>query len=339
MAKPAKNQPAANPAANTPANANAPVNATPAQAPANVPAENSAPANVPANPQVPAKADAKKLTFAELIAMPIGDLATHLKKIVSVNAAVEKAKDAFSASLQFSAKCVAALKRAYVDRLNKKEIPPDTTFKKYFEQNASGTLPGRVEALASLFNALVLTVDVNGKPLLSEEFFDAAAVDWLEKANAIIKSAQKTHGDAWKTCDDVLDTINALSKPGDALKKIKEIRERQKGKKGEGDETVDATSVAPLTNGRAIQFLIAAVKNAKALSEKDAYELYCGTFLIMDTWADSGLSDETLNAWMSKYDKARKHGVNPTIEVVTPETQPAETPATETPAPALAVAA
>ena len=34
----------------------------------------------------------------------------------------------------------------------------------------------------------------------------------------------KEHGDAWKTSDEVLDLVNALSKPGDALKKIKEIR-------------------------------------------------------------------------------------------------------------------
>jgi hypothetical protein len=28
----------------------------------------------------------------------------------------------------------------------------------------------------------------------------------------------KEHGDAWKTSDEVLDLVNALSKPGDALK-------------------------------------------------------------------------------------------------------------------------
>ncbi len=46
--------------------------------------------------------------------------------------AIANAKDAFAASLRFNAKCVAALKRAYVERLNKREIPPDTTFKKHF---------------------------------------------------------------------------------------------------------------------------------------------------------------------------------------------------------------
>jgi hypothetical protein len=171
----------------------------------------------------------KKLTFAELAALKIADLAGYLKKIVRVDEAITKAKDAFTSTLQFNGKVVAALKRAYVDRLNKRDIPPDTTFKKYFEQNAGGNLPSRVESLAALFNALVLTLDANGKPLLSEECYDNAAVDWLEKSNAIVKDAMKRHGDAWKTCDDVLDVVNALSKPGDALKKLKEIRARQKG--------------------------------------------------------------------------------------------------------------
>jgi hypothetical protein len=254
-----------------------------------------------------------------------------LKRIVSVDQAVAKARDVFTSSLQFHAKCVAALKRAYVDRLNKREIPPDTTFKTYFEQNAGGPLPGRVESLASLFNALVLTLDANGKPLLSEECFDAAAVDWLEKANAIVKHAQKQHGDAWKTSDDVLDVVNALSKPGDALKKIKEIRQRQKGT-GETDSEESAVS---LTVGRAIEFLKAAIRDAGKLSEKDGYGLFCDTIRLGDTWADSGVSDSTLNEWMDKYEKAAKKGINPKIELVeTPAPIPAETPAEQTAEPA-----
>ena len=54
---------------------------------------------------------------------------------------MSKAKETFVKGLQFNAKVVAALKRAYVERLNSREIPPDTTFKKYFEQNAGGVLP------------------------------------------------------------------------------------------------------------------------------------------------------------------------------------------------------
>lgn len=292
-----------------PAKTSAPKAETPAKA------ENSTPkAETP-------KEKEQRLTFADLTALPVGDPATYLKRIVSVDEAVTKAKTVFTQSLQFHAKCVAALKRAYVDRLNKREIPPDTTFKAYFEQNAGGPLPGRVEALASLFNALVLTVDANGKPLLSEENFDAAAVDWLEKANAIVKTAMKEKGDAWKTSDEVLDLVNALSKPGDAHKKIKDIRKRQKGT--ETAEDGETTAVA-LTVGRAIEFLKAAIQDAKKLPEKDGYELFCDTVALSDTWAESGLPDPTLNTWMAKYDKAAQKGLNPKIELID---KPAETPA------------
>jgi hypothetical protein len=55
----------------------------------------------------------------------------------------------------------------------------------------------------------------------------------------------------------VLDLLNALSKPGDALKKIKEIRKRQKGENEETDETA-----VSLTVGRAAEFLKAAIIGA-----------------------------------------------------------------------------
>jgi len=274
----------------------------------------------------------KLMTYAELAALKVGDLATYLKKIVSQDAAMSKAKETFVKGLQFNAKVVAALKRAYVERLNSREIPPDTTFKKYFEQNAGGVLPGRIEALAALFNSLCLTLDKNGKPLLTEECFDNAAVDWLEKANAIIKQAQKQHGDAWKTSDEVLDTINALSKPGDALKAIKEIRARQKGEKPEGDDT-DA-SAQPLTVGRAIEFLKAAIKNGGnllAAGKKDeVFDLYVETFRLTDHWVDSGIPDETLNQWTEQLENAEKNGHAPHLEVLKPAA--AEQPAPTQPA-------
>jgi hypothetical protein len=262
-----------------------------------------------------AKPETKKLTFAELAALPLGELATHLKKIVVVEKAITKAKDAFSSSLHFNAKCVAALKRAYTARLNARDIPPDTTFKKYFEQNAGGVLPGRVEALAVLFNALVLTLDAKGNPLLTEENFDGAAVDWLEKANAIVSAAQKQHGENWKTCDEVLDTLNALSKPGDALKKLKEVRKRQKGE----TETAETGSVAPLTVGRAVEFLKATIQNAGKLPEADGYGLFCDILTLGDAWAESGVSETTLNAWSEKLDAARSAGVAPHVEIVRAE--------------------
>jgi len=119
----------------------------------------------------------------------------------------------------------------------------------------------------------------------------------------------KEHGDAWKTSDEVLDLVNALSKPGDALKKIKEIRSRQKSEPETGDGAVS------LTVGRAIEFLKAAIKDAGKLPEQDAYGLFCDTIRLGDTWAESGFTDDILNGWMEKYEKAVKLGVAPHLEV------------------------
>jgi hypothetical protein len=272
-------------------------------------------------PNTPAKADTKKLmTYADLVALTVADLANYCKKIVRVDVAITKAKDAFKKNLKLNAKVVAALKRAHAEKRDKREIPGDWTFKDYFKNVADGDLPGRVEAMAALFNSLVLTFDAKGRPLLSEENFDAAADDWLEKANPIIKQAQKQHGEAWKTCDDVLDVINALSKPGDALKAIKEIRARQKGEKAEGEENADAAQ--PLTVGRAIEFLKAAITNGANLvaagKQDEAFDLYAATWHIMDAWSDSGVTDDMLNDWNEQVELAERKGIAPHLKIETP---------------------
>lgn len=268
-------------------------------------------------------ADNKKLTFAELTAIAPADLFKFASDTVKLDKAVSTAKTKFTETLQFSAKVVAAMKRLYVERLNKRDIPADTTFRKYFEQNASGALPGRVEALAALFNALCLTLDGNGKPLLTEACFDAAAVDWLEKANAIVNTSMKEKGDAWKTCDDVLDVINALSKPGDALKALKEIRKRQKGEK----EPAETTAAPTLTVGIAIEFLTSMILGAGKTSEEQAEALYLATLELPEAWSKSGVSDDNLNAWTAKFHAAQAAGVPPHMEIITSATPPVRQPA------------
>jgi len=269
-------------------------------------------------PNTPAKADTKKpMTFAEFAAMTVADLAVYCKKIVRVDQAIVKARDAFTKGLKQNAKAVAALKRAHAAKRDTGEIPGDWDFKKYFKNVAGGDLPGRVEAMAALFNSLVLTLDANQKPLLPEEYFDAAKDDWLEKANAVIKAAQKQYGDpAWKTCDDVLDVINALSKPGDAAKKIKEIRARQKG---EGDEE---SAEQPLTVGRAVEFLKAAIKNGgnmiAAGKKNEVFDLFAATFMLHDTWTESGIAHETLTGWTDQIMDNAEQGVAPHVEVLKP---------------------
>jgi hypothetical protein len=261
--------------------------------------------------------------FAALEKLAPADLFTHAKSVVKLGSDVEKAKSAFTEDLKFSAKVAAAMKRLYVQRLNKREIPADTAFKKFWEQNAGDALPGRVEAVASLFNAMVLTVDANGNPLISEETFDAAAVDWLEKANAIVKDAMKKHGDNWKTCDEVLDVINALSKPGDAGKKLKEIRKRQKG--GKADSESETAQAPILTVGMAVEFLISTIKGAGKWPEEQGAALFADTVRITDAWAESGLSDDTLNQWANNIGK----GVAPHLKTgaQTPAVLPKPEPA------------
>src|SRR5262245_28064794 len=225
------------------------------------------------------KPETKKLTFAELMAKPIAEIAPFLVDTVKTFGTINSAKEKFTGMIQFSAKVVASFERRYTERLNAQDIPANTAFKEYLKQNAGGEVPGRVLALANLFNTLVLTLDKNGKPMLPEEFFDAAKVDWLEKANAIIAAARKEHGDNWKTCDEVLDVVNALSKPGDAAKVLKEIRKRQKG---EDVETQDTDTTPTLTVGRAVEFLIATIKNAANMPESQAAELFADTVRLND---------------------------------------------------------
>ena len=97
----------------------------------------------------------------------------------------------------------------------------------------------------------------------------------------------KQHGDNWKTCDDVLDTINALSKPGDTLKAIKEIRASQKGDKPKTETT---ESAPPLTIGRAVEYLIAAIKNASKVPMAEARNLFVAAYTRGAHWSESGLS-------------------------------------------------
>jgi hypothetical protein len=249
------------------------------------------------------------LTFAELEAMTPADLFKLASENTTVAKAVDKAKDKFTNALKPFAKVVAAMKRVYTKLVEERTVSADTSFKKFFKDNASGELPGRAESLAALFNTLVLVVDGNNKPLLPEAYFDKAAVDWLEKANAIIKTAKERHGEAWKTCDDVLDTITALSEPGDAAKELREIRKRQKG-----DSSDTSDEAEPLTVSGCIEFLKAAIAAAKEMPEENAAALYAETRSLADAWAAADVAVQ-----LDKWETNIANGVAPHMEVRTPE--------------------
>jgi hypothetical protein len=259
-----------------------------------------------------------KLTFEALTQLAPADLYAEAKLTVKLNKAIGTAREKFTETLQQSAKIVAAMKRLYTEMVNTKAIPADTTFKKYFESNAGGVCPPRVEALASLFNALVET------KLVTEEIFDGAAVDWLEKSNAIVSHARKTHGDAWKGIDDVLDVVNALSKPGDARAKLKAIRERQKAAENPaGEQTGEGVKEsAPLTLGVAVEFVKALFASASESDKNRQVELCAALYEINDAWANNDLTENRRNDLDKQVMAAQEAGINPTIEIVR-ETGPA----------------
>lgn len=242
------------------------------------------------------KAETPRLTFAELSAKPAGELALFLVDTVKTFGSLDAAKAKIEDTLQFSAKVVAAFQRLYTERLNKRDILAITSFKEYLEQNGGGEVAGRVRTMATLFNTLVLTLDKSGRPMLLEETFDSAKVQWLETAGAIITKARKDNGENWMTSDDVLDVVNALSKPGDAGKKLKAIRKRQKGEPAD-TETETGETAPVLTVGRAVEYLIAVIKNAGKMPASEAADLFASTVRVNDTWAESGVSDDTLNKW------------------------------------------
>jgi len=263
----------------------------------------------------------QKLTFTELTQLDAADLFAEAKGISKLSKAVSTATDKFKENLKFSAKVVAAMKRHYTAQVTKREIPADTAFKKYFEQHAGGVVPGRVEALAALFNSLVET------GLLKEEHYDCAATDWLEKANAIVAAARDIHKDDWKTCDDVLDVINALSKPGDALKVLKDIRQRQKdaadlaaGKAvaGEGDDAT-AKERAVLTLEVAVAFVKMHLSQAAAATKARQLELLTSMYEMNDAWDQSDLSENAKELLDKDVTAQRNLGVAPGLKVITAE--------------------
>ena len=263
------------------------------------------------------KKDEIKLTFTELTKLDPADLFEQAQGVSSMDKAIKTATDRFKKNLKFSAKVVAAMKRLYTTKVNARDIPGDTSFKEYFKQNAGGTVPARIEALAALFNSLVET------NMLSEANYDAAAVDWLEKANAIIAAARKLHGDKWKTCDEVLDVINALSKPGDALTALKEIRKRQsdaeaiaEGKTAAGGEETKARESTPLTLDVAVAYLAALFSDAANASKARQAELCASLFKVNDAWANNDLTENRRSELDNQVAYNLEHNLDPAMEVV-----------------------
>ena len=183
-----------------------------------------------------------KLAFAEIEALTAAALIelyrdTAIKPSKSVSTAREKVVE----NVHTASKSVAAMKRLYTKRWNAHDIPQDTTEKKFFEDNG-GDVPPRVKSVASFFNATVLTMDGNGKPLLTEEHFDMTSVASLEKAASILKDVKKEcakDGADYRFAEGTLDLLNILNKPSEENpKKLRDLAKRLRGT----DETEDRKS-------------------------------------------------------------------------------------------------
>jgi hypothetical protein len=305
----------------------------------------AAPAAVPA-PSAPAPAETakeKKLLFADMMTMSIDLLKGYVKGAVKLFERIETARKSERDERKQNAKFVAELRRRYALGKDGGTIPSDHTFPKYAENIGCGKIPGRLQSLAALFNSLVLMNGADGKPLITETIYDAAALDWLEKANAIVNAAQKTHGEQWKSCPDVQECIAALSTPGDAAEKLDAIRKRQKGETP-AEEIGEAAP--PLTAERAVEFLIAFYHDqAKLVATKPptAKEIFCQGTRLAERLADldeardsfigafsANYAKETVQGWL----KALAAGVADHVEIIS--TAPNNPPAAPTaPTPAL----
>lgn len=262
-----------------------------------------------------------KLTFEAISAMPRGERYTLFKdNVVKPFGAITKAKDAATEKMHVAFKVTASLKRDYATMLHGREIAPDMTEGKFFAQYAGGDVPARVKQLATFFNAVVLT---GPKPLIPEAYIDAASVNSLEKAASIIATERKNCAEAWMATDITLDVINALSTPGDATKKLAEIRKRQNPK-------ADDEGSAETPTGALVMLL--ANRIAEAKDDEDGFKLFCYGQDLAEKWGtNKGIPAARYAEWLQRREKESKTqllkepGRGSAPEAPTPDTP--ETPA------------
>ena len=240
------------------------------------------------------------LTFAAIMALPRGERYTLFKdNVVKPFGAINKAKETATEKMHNAFKVVAMLKRDYAEMLHKKELAPDTTEAKFFKDYAGGDVPARVKQLATFFNAVVLT---GPKPLIPENFLDAASVNSLEKAAAIIAAERKASTEGWMGTDITLDVVNALSTPGDATKKLAEIRKRQKPAAGDdsGAET-PAAVLAMLLKNRIIE----------ATDSDEGYALFAAMQELAEAWRqNTQIPPERYAEWLKRREQETKPAHN-----------------------------
>lgn len=283
----------------------------------------------------------KILTIAEINALPLKERqALYKDSVVVPFKAIGNAQKKFTSGMHVAGKVHASLKREYVALLAlglPLGLPAGTSEKEFFGTNCGGVPSGRVLAVSTFFNVMCMTpvtqtvCDAAGKPVLKDgkpqiiqkplldetTQFDPHSGNSLEIADACIAAERKLAPDAWMGTDNTLDVIAAMSTPGDATTKLKEIRARQKAKKESTDGDGDGAANAPLTIASCIAFLLAAIGNAGAMLETDggaevASDLFKSTYFDMGAaWQNSGVTDETMQQWTSNIER----GVAPLMEI------------------------
>ena len=284
-----------------------------------------------------AKAESKViLTIAEIDKLPIKERYVLYKdNVVNPFKAIKNAQKRATDSLHMASKVHASLKREYVAMLTVGTLAAGTSEKEFFEKHCGGTPSGRVLAVSTFFNAMCMTLVeavVDGKKvqksLLAETTqFDPHSGNSLEIAAACIGAERKLLPDGWMATDNTLDVIAALSSPGDATTKLKEIRKRQKGDK---EETAGENQ--PHTIMSCIAFLLDAISKAGELVKMEngveiVANLYHQTYYNMGAaWQNSGMDEATLLGWNSNIEKSG----NPLLEVKSDAAPAAAEPAPET---------
>ena len=286
--------------------------------------------------------ETKKLTLiADISALSTVEIAKFGKQIVKLDKDIAKSRETERDERKVNAKFMADFQRRHNLDIREERIPADMSFAKYFERETGGKPPGRVQSLGRLFNSLVMMNGADGKPLLTETVYDGAMLDWLEKANAIIKTAIKDNGEQWKTCKPVVETIAALNGKADGMvARLDAIRKEQNatGETGEVAETA-----VTLTAERAVEFLIAFYADTAkhiATAPANGKEIFCSLAELgkrLDTAYEARTGCEeafgqafdtaTLNGWAALETKTTENGI--VVISAAPETAaPAPGPAT-----------
>jgi hypothetical protein len=258
----------------------------------------------------------KKLTFAEINLLPQGERYTLYKTaVVKPFTQVKNARETIVNNLHTAMKVAAQLKRDYTRMLNAHEIPADCSEAKFFEDFCGGDLPSRVKQLATFSNALGLETD---KPMIPEAIIDAHSINTLEKAAPIIAHERKHRAEVWKVSPFTLEVIEALTTPGEATKKLADIRKRQNPKEEEAE--TEATPTASL--------VLMLMNHIQEADDNDAgYEVFRLCQELAETWGKNTLIPaERYADWQKRIEQAAQP-----IQQTAPA-GPAERPAAETPA-------